>query len=142
MLPQRARYALKALLSLARADGATRDVGDISAAEAIPRKFLEAIMSDLRRAGLVESTRGKLGGYRLARAPEEITFGEILRLTSGPLALISCASRTFYSRCDDCPDEAGCVLRRILGTVRDEVSSILDRTSLASALNPAQTSRE
>jgi Rrf2 family protein len=134
MLSQRGRYALKALLNLARSDGGSRDVGTISAEENIPRKFLEAIMSDLRRARLVESTRGKLGGYRLARPPDLITFGEIMRVTNGPLALIPCASRTFYRRCDDCEDEATCVLRRVMGAVRDEASEILDRTTLASAL--------
>jgi len=134
MLSQRGRYALKALLNLARSDGASRDVGTISADENIPRKFLEAIMSDLRRAHLVESTRGKLGGYRLARPADLITFGEVMRVTNGPLALISCASRAFYRRCDDCTDEATCILRRVMGSVRDEVSEILDRTTLASAL--------
>ena len=91
-------------------------------------------MSDLRRAHLVESTRGKLGGYRLARPADLITFGEIMRVTNGPLALISCASRAFYRRCVDCPDEAACILRKIMGSVRDEVSEILDRTTLAAAL--------
>jgi Rrf2 family protein len=134
MLSQRGRYALKALLNLARGDAGPRDVGTISAEENIPRKFLEAIMSDLRRARLVESTRGKLGGYRLARPADLITFGEIMRVTNGPLALISCASRAFYRRCPDCPDEAACILRKVLGSVRDEVSEILDRTTLAAAL--------
>jgi len=134
MLSQRGRYAIKALLNLARSDGTARDVGTISADENIPRKFLEAIMSDLRRAHLVESTRGKLGGYRLARPADLITFGEVMRVTNGPLALISCASRAFYRRCDDCKDEATCILRRVMGSVRDEVSEILDRTTLASAL--------
>ena len=134
MLSQRGRYALKALLNLARAGPGPRDVGTISAEENIPRKFLEAIMSDLRRARLVESTRGKLGGYRLARPADLITFGEIMRVTNGPLALISCASRAFYRRCADCPDEAACILRKIMGSVRDEVSEILDRTTLAAAL--------
>ncbi len=134
MLSQRGRYALKALLNLARSDGNPKDVGKVSAEEKIPRKFLEAIMSDLRRARLVESTRGKLGGYRLARAADLITFGEVMRVTNGPLALISCASRAFYRRCDDCPDETACILRRVMGSVREEVSEILDRTTLASAL--------
>jgi Rrf2 family protein len=134
MLSQRGRYALKALLNLARAESGPKDVGKISAEEDIPRKFLEAIMSDLRRARLVESTRGKLGGYRLARPADLITFGEVMRVTNGPLALISCASRAFYRRCDDCHDEAACILRHVMGSVRDEVSEILDRTTLASAL--------
>jgi Rrf2 family protein len=134
MLSQRGRYALKALLNLARSDGAPKDVGKVSAEEKIPRKFLEAIMSDLRRARLVESTRGKFGGYRLARPADLITFGEVMRVTNGPLALISCASRAFYRRCADCPDETVCILRRVMGSVRDEVSEILDRTTLANAL--------
>jgi Rrf2 family protein len=134
MLSQRGRYSLKALLNLARSDGSPKDVGKVSAEEKIPRKFLEAIMSDLRRARLVESTRGKFGGYRLARPADLITFGEVMRVTNGPLALISCASRAFYRRCDDCPDEAACILRRVMGSVRDEVSEILDRTTLANAL--------
>ncbi|HEY1880183.1 MAG TPA: Rrf2 family transcriptional regulator [Caulobacteraceae bacterium] len=137
MLSQRGRYALKALLNLARHTGGTRDVGAISAEENIPRKFLEAIMSDLRRARLVESLRGKFGGYRLARSADLITFGEIMRATNGPLALIPCASRAFYRRCDDCEDEATCILRHVMGQVRDEVSEILDRTTLASALTTA-----
>jgi Rrf2 family protein len=134
MLSQRGRYALKAMIHLARnADGA-RQVSGISAEENIPRKFLEAIMSELRRAGLVDSARGKLGGYRLSRPADLITFGEVIRVTDGPLALIPCASRNFYRRCDDCPDEAACTLRRIIARVRNEVSEVLDRTTLADAL--------
>ena len=134
MLSQRGRYALKAMINLARSDGASRQVSVLASEENIPRKFLEAIMSDLRRAQLVESARGKMGGYRLARPADLITFGEIIRLTDGPLALVPCASRNFYRRCDDCDDEATCTLRRVLARVRNEVSEILDRTTLADAL--------
>jgi Rrf2 family protein len=134
VLSQRGRYALKALINLARSDGAARQVSGISADENIPRKFLEAIMSELRRAGLVESARGKSGGYRLARPADLITFGEVIRLTDGPLALVPCVSRNFYKRCDDCADEAACTLRRVMARVRNEVSEILDRTTLADAL--------
>jgi Rrf2 family protein len=134
MLSQRGRYAIKALLHLARHDPASRHVGAISEEETIPRKFLEAIMTDLRRARLVASTRGKHGGYRLNRPADLITFGEIMRVTDGPLALVPCASQAFYRRCDDCHDEAACILRRVLRSVRDEVSEILDRTTLTDAL--------
>jgi Rrf2 family protein len=134
MLSQRGRYALKALLNLARSPGDVRQVGAIAAEENIPRKFLEAIMSDLRKAGIVESSRGKTGGYRISRPADRITFGEIMRVTDGPLALFPCASHNFYRRCDDCPDETACVLRRVLGQVRHEVSEVLDRTTLAVAL--------
>jgi Rrf2 family protein len=133
VLSQRGRYALKAMINLARAD-ASRQVSAISAEENIPRKFLEAIMSELRRAGLVDSARGKTGGYRLARPADLITFGEVIRLTDGPLALAPCVSRNFYKRCDDCVDEATCTLRRVLARVRNEASEILDRTTLSDAL--------
>jgi len=134
VLSQRGRYALKAMINLARSDGTARQVSAISAEENIPRKFLEAIMSELRRAGLVQSARGKMGGYRLARPADLITFGEVIRLTDGPLALVPCVSRNFYKRCDDCDDEATCTLRRVMARVRNEVSEILDRTTLADAL--------
>ncbi len=134
MLSQRGRYALKALLNLARNSGSSRQVSVLSVEEQIPRKFLEAIMSDMRRARLVDSTRGALGGYRLARPANMITFGDIMRVTDGPLALLPCASRNFYQRCDDCTDEATCVLRRVFCVVRNEVSDILDRTTLEDAL--------
>lgn len=136
MLSQRGRYALKAMLSVARSHIADRprQVSLIATEENIPRKFLESIMSELRQAGLVDSQRGKLGGYRLTREPAAITFGEIMRVTDGPLALLPCVSQKFYSRCNDCPDEAGCTLRRIMAEVRHEVGEILDRTSLADAI--------
>ena len=138
MLSQRGRYALKAMIHLARNAGAPRQVSAIAAEETIPRKFLEAIMSDLRKAELVESARGKLGGYRLARPADLITFAQIIRVTDGALALIPCASQNFYKRCDDCPDEAACALRRIVAQVRNEVSEVLDRTTLADALSGSE----
>jgi Rrf2 family protein len=134
VLSQRGRYALKAMLCLARSGSDSQQVRVIAERERIPQKFLEAIMTDLRRASLVTSIRGKQGGYHLARPADSITFGDIMRVTDGPLALIPCASRNFYQRCEDCPDEAVCTLRRVLFAVRNEVSDILDRTSLASAM--------
>lgn len=135
MLSQRGRYALKAMLNLARnTAGPPRQVSLISVEETIPRKFLETIMSDLRRAGLVDASRGKWGGYRLSRPADTIAFGEVMRVTDGPLALLPCASRAFYRRCDDCPDERACELRRVMAQVRNEVSDILDRTTLADAV--------
>lgn len=135
MLSQRSRYAMKALIHLARGYGSEpRQVSQMSEAENIPRKFLEAIFSDLRRAGLVNSVRGKHGGYELARLPDQITFGEVLRITDGPLALVPCVSKQFYRRCDDCDDEATCAIRHIMANVREEVSAILDSTTLAQAI--------
>ncbi|THD54150.1 Rrf2 family transcriptional regulator [Phenylobacterium sp.] len=141
MLSQRGRYALKALLHLGRSGGEPRGVTAIAASEQIPRKYLEAIMSELRRAELVESTRGWSGGYRLAKPADLITFGEIIRLTDGPLALLPCASRNFYKRCEDCVDEAACALRRVMASVRNQVAEILDRTTLADAIAGSPASR-
>ena len=134
-LSRKCKYALRALYCLTR----EYERGRVSAAaiadrERIPRKFLEGIMSELRRAGLVDSARGKTGGYRLARPADLITFGDIIRLTDGPLALAPCVSRNFYKRCDDCADEATCTLRRVLARVRNVASEILDQTTLAGAL--------
>ncbi len=134
LLSQRGRYALKAMLHLARTGAAFQQVGGIAADEQIPRKFLETIMGDLRRAGLVEAQRGKFGGYRLARPAGMISFADVMRVMDGPLALLPCASHNFYRRCDDCTDERTCVIRRLMSKVRNEVSDILDRTTLAAAL--------
>jgi Rrf2 family protein len=134
MLSQRGRYALKALLFLARRDPHQQGVSAIAQGERIPRKFLEAIMTELKKAQIVESTRGATGGYRLARPADLITFGEVIRLTDGPLALLPCASRNFYKRCEDCTDETACALRQVMAKVRNDVSQILDGTTLADAL--------
>jgi Rrf2 family protein len=141
MLSQRCKYALKAMVDLARASGDSRRVSDIAEQENIPRKFLEAIMADLKKGLLVASARGKLGGYRLSRPSDLITFGEIIRLIDGPLALLPCASQNFYRRCEDCEDETTCVLRRVLIDARNEVAAVLDRTTLATALGGSPQSQ-
>jgi Rrf2 family protein len=134
MLSQRGRYALKALLNIARANNCACPVAAISEQENIPRKFLESIMGDLRRAGLVNSTRGNMGGYRLARPSDLITFAEIVRATDGPIAMLPCVSRNFYERCDDCVDEMACALRKVFSEVRDAVNDILEHRTLADAI--------
>lgn len=139
MLSQRGRYALKALLNIARAGGVTRQVAAISEEEQIPRKFLESIMSDLRRANLVRSTRGNMGGYLLARPADLITVAEVVRVTDGPLAMLPCVSRNFYQRCEDCVDEHTCQLRKLFAEVRDAVTTILDNRTLAEMLRDKRT---
>ncbi len=135
MLSQRSRYALKALLHLA-AQGSAQplSIGSIATAAGISRKFLEAILNDLRREGVVDSTRGKHGGYRLARPPSEISFAQIIRASEGPLALFPCASVNFYRPCTDCDVET-CTLRRVLARAREGVAEVLEGTSLAAALH-------
>ena len=132
MLTQRSRYALRALIFLARAESvAPVPISTIAADQKLPRKFLEAILLELRNGGLVESYRGKLGGYRLARAPQKISFGEIVRLIEGPLALVPCGRVSAYQPCADCFDEATCVIRKVMLTVRESTASILDSKTLA-----------
>jgi Rrf2 family protein len=134
MLSQRARYALKALLNVARAGSGPQQVSAIAEQENIPRKFLETIMGDLRRAALVTSTRGNAGGYRLARPADLITFADVLRATDGPIAMLPCVSRNFYERCEDCTDEATCALRRTFSEVRDAVNGVLENRTIAEAI--------
>ena len=106
-------------------------IADIAKAEGIPRKFLEQILVELKREGLLESRMGKGGGYRLARPAERITFGEVMRLTEGPLAPVACVSRSAYQPCADCRDETACAIRAVMERVRDALSGVLDATSLA-----------
>jgi Rrf2 family protein len=135
MLSQKAKYAIKALLVLARAQDKNLLVqaGDISAEQSIPKKFLDLIFFELRRHGLVQSTRGREGGYALARPAAEISIAAIVRAVDGPLAPLPCASVKFYRRCSDCDDEKTCEVRRLMREVRDAASAILDNTSLAEA---------
>lgn len=132
MLSKKSKYGLKAMLALAsRGDHGPVMVADIAAQETIPKKFLDQILLDLKRHGLVQSRRGKAGGYLLARSPAEISLGEIVRILEGPLALIPCVSETAYHRCSECADEATCGLRLAMKRVRDATASILDGTTLA-----------
>ncbi len=132
MLSQKTKYALKALLVLARNEsGAPVRIQDLADAQNIPHKFLESILLQLRNMGVLRSVKGPGGGYLLARAPEEVTVGQILRIFDGPLALIGCASQTAYSRCSDCPDESSCRVRWMMLQVREATSALLDSTSLA-----------
>lgn len=136
MLTQRSRYALRAMLMLAQApaSGPPIPMTRIAAEAAVPRKFLELILADLRDAGLIHSHRGKFGGYCLSRPTHLISMGEIIRVIEGPLALIPCVSRTAYRRCADCKSEADCAIRHAMARVRDETARILDGTSLADAI--------
>jgi Rrf2 family protein len=135
MISQKAKYALRALLALARAPaGAPVYASVLAAGQSIPRKFLEQILMELRRGGLVVSRRGKLGGYALGRPAAAITFGEVLRAVDGPLAPLACVSRVAYRRCADCASEGECELRRVMARVAEATRAVLDRTTLADAL--------
>jgi Rrf2 family protein len=135
MLSQKARYALHALFVLGAHTGDEPiSIADIAEKANVPRKFLEQILLDLKKRGVVASVRGKYGGYRLGRSPEQIDFAEILRIIDGPLALSPCVSRTAYRKCDDCADETACGIRKVLLQVRDSTAAILETSTLAEAI--------
>jgi Rrf2 family protein len=133
MLSKKAKYAIKALLALAdREDEEPMRIVDLAKAEQIPPKFLELILLGLRHQGILQSRKGKGGGYLLARDPSEIYLGQIVRMFDGPLAPVPCASQTAYVPCADCRSEAVCGVHLAMKEVRDATAKILDGTSLAS----------
>jgi Rrf2 family protein len=132
MLTAKGKYGFKALLHLSSlAAGETAQAIDIAEANNIPKKFLDAILGELRNAGVVHSKKGPGGGYMLARPPGEIKLGYVVRTLDGPLAPIACASRTAYQPCEDCADVNACAVRRTMVKVRDAMSDVLDRLTLA-----------
>lgn len=132
MLSQKTRYTIRALQHLADTwrQGPVR-LDAIAEAQNIPRKFLTVILSEMVRAGLVISHRGRDGGYELGLDPIDIRYGDIIRLTRGSLALVPCASRNAYEHCNNCLPEADCRLRGLMLTLRDEMAAMLDQVSLA-----------
>lgn len=143
MLSQKARYALRALFVLgARKDAEPVMIADIAEEADVPRKFLEQILLELKKRGILHSHRGKFGGYTLGRPAESITFAEVIRAIDGPLALSPCASRTAYRKCDDCEDEVTCAIRKVLLSVRDATADILERRTLAQAIADEKSSRK
>ena len=135
MLSQKTRYSIRALQHLADTwrQGPER-LDSIAEAQNIPRKFLTVILSEMVRGGLVNSTRGRDGGYELALSPLDIRYGDIIRLTRGSLALVPCAARNAHEQCQNCLPEAECRLRGLMLTLRDEMAAMLDKVSLADAI--------
>ena len=137
MLSQKSRYALRALAVLAEhEEPVPLSIQEIAARADAPRKFLEAILLELRRHAILKSARGKLGGYQLAVAPEEIALSRVIRVLDGPLAPIPCASLTAYSPCEDCPDPERCATRRVMREVRDAIADVLDERTVADLVAP------
>jgi Rrf2 family protein len=135
VLSNKAKYALKALLVLAeeQRNGPVL-IADLARRGAIPKKFLEVILLSLKNQGLLFSKKGRGGGYALAKPPDSITLGEVIRVLDGPLALVPCASLTAYRKCDDCFDEHQCGIRLVMKEVRDSTARILDSTTLSDVL--------
>ncbi|HEY0789809.1 MAG TPA: Rrf2 family transcriptional regulator [Chthoniobacterales bacterium] len=132
-LSKRGEYALRALIDFGLAQASGRpllQVNELASKEDLPVKFLEQILMQLKAGGYLESRRGKHGGYLLALPPQGISIGQVVRLIDGPLAPIACVSQTAYERCT-CPDEEHCGLRMLMMDVRNAISDILDRFTLA-----------
>jgi len=146
MITQKAKYAFKALFHLAeQPEGASVQIEEIAKGAAVPRKFLEHILLDLKNKGIVASRRGRAGGYVLLKRPVEMTIGSILRAVDGPIAPLPCISRTAYRRCTDCKDEKTCVVRRLFADTYSATLLLMDGTTLADALagrNPRGVARD
>ncbi|GEN72002.1 MULTISPECIES: RrF2 family transcriptional regulator [Chryseobacterium] len=133
MMSKRCKYALKAMVRLAR----NYNQGFLSTAiiaqdENISKKFLEQILLELKRAKLVNSKQGTAGGYYLLKSPDDISLADIYRIFEGPIALTPCISINFYEPCDDCVDEATCYLRNELIIVREKTRKSMMEATLTS----------
>ncbi|KIE57844.1 Rrf2 family transcriptional regulator [Methylacidiphilum kamchatkense Kam1] len=134
-LTKRSKYALRALLFLAREQArGTILIQEIAEKEKIPKKFLESILLELKNNGLLSSRRGKGGGYALEYSPEKISIGSVIRLIDGPIAPVRCVSQSAYAPCEDCLDEKTCVIRYLMKETRDVIATVLDKTTLQELL--------
>lgn len=135
MISNKAKYAFRALLAVAAAPGGeSLTSAEIARRYCIPHKFLEQILLDLKKAGILDSRRGKSGGYVMLRPADTVSFGEVLRLFEGPLAPLPCLSRQSYRRCEDCVSEATCEIRREFARAYDASRQVLDSRTIADAL--------
>lgn len=131
MLTKKAKYAFKALVALAKnGDSKPLLIADIASKEQLPKKFLEAILLELKRNGFLGSKKGAGGGYYLMKPANEIKMSAIIRIIDGPIALLPCVSLNFYERCEECT-ESFCGIRDVMKDVRDATLKILGETSIA-----------
>lgn len=132
MLSRKTKYGIKALIYIAKQDKLMPVlISEISEKENISKKFLETILLDLKKYGLLGSKKGKGGGYYLLKDAKDISVASIIRFLDGPIALLPCVSLNFYEKCVDCPDEEACSLNKLLIQVRDNALNILENKSLA-----------
>lgn len=135
MLSKKAKYALKALFVLAQNPVEAMVIADIASKQNIPKKFLEAILVELKNNGLLHSSRGRLGGYRLLKSPHEITLGQVIRIIDDPLANPLCSSHNTYKPCSECTHAETCIIRLTMLKVRNATAQILDSTTISDAIN-------
>jgi Rrf2 family protein len=135
MISRQAKYALRALIALARLKPSeSAQTSDIAKQQKIPKKFLEQILLRLKNQGIVQSRRGNRGGYALLKPASEITFAQVLRTIDGPIAPLPCLSIIAYARCEDCKDEKTCEIRQVFSRVIEPTRAILEQTSIADAV--------
>ncbi len=135
MISKKTKYGLRAVLLLAREYGrGPLLISEVAEREGIPKKFLELILLELKNKGILQSKKGKGGGYSLGKAPENVTFGQVVRALEGPLAPVPCVSQTAYMKCEECRDELTCGIRIVMKQVRDATANIVDGTTLAQVL--------
>ncbi|MBK5277288.1 MAG: Rrf2 family transcriptional regulator [Bacteroidia bacterium] len=135
MLSKKCKYAIHALVYLAeRYQQGPVHIQDIAEQQHIPKKFLEAILLELRNAKILHSKKGKGGGYYLYRKPEDVNLMEIMRLMDGAIAMLPCVSLNYYEPCEECRDEKNCGIRDVFIGVRDETLRILSESNLAEIL--------
>ena len=132
MLSKKTKYGLKALSYISKRElGTPILISEISEEKNIPRKFLEAILLQLKNSGFLGSKKGKGGGYYLLKDPENITLASLIRVLEGPIAMLPCVSLNFYEKCEDCISEEVCSLNSLMSEVRDSTLGILESKKLS-----------
>src|SRR3954462_6162578 len=136
MISKKTKYAINALVYLAKANKGSEpiQISKIAESENIPRKFLEAILLDLRNAGMLSSRKGKTGGYYLLKSPDEINIADVVRLFEGAIALLPCVAHKYYERCEECRNEGTCGIRDVFSQVRNETVNMLKSATLSNIL--------
>lgn len=140
MISKKTKYAINALVYLAREgnDNTPIQISRIAESENIPRKFLEAILLNLKNAGILNSKKGKTGGYFLQKSPDDINMAEVMRLFDGPIALLPCVTYLYYRRCDECVDEETCGIRSVFADVRNETVNLLKKATLSEMIRRSE----
>jgi len=135
MLSKKTRYAMLALTNLAsKYGGGAIQIGDIAKMENIPQRFLESILLDLKKMGILGSKLGKSGGYYLIKPPEEVSLLDVIRHFEGTIALMYCVSEKAYQPCEFCKEEETCKIRHVFKKIRDTTYDILQDATLASLI--------
>ncbi|NEV93193.1 Rrf2 family transcriptional regulator [Psychroflexus sp. YR1-1] len=132
MISKKTKYAINALVFLAKRKGeGPIIISEIADKEHIPRKFLESILLNLKKAGILASKKGKGGGYYLLKDPDEVNLADVMRLFDGPIAFLPCVTYKYYERCEECKDEETCGIRDVFLEVKKKTVELLKQASLS-----------